>query len=724
VWPVKPGYSTATRLILSIGGAAALIFISAFSYNYLVSRRTVIAEVEERAKNLTLSISHQIEAVLRGVEGVPKAIASLMEIQSLSREGLVPLIEKSLIFNPDIFGIAIAHEPYAISPELKFCAPYGFRGKDGIEFNFLGTDSYNYFILDWYQISRETGRAHWSNPYYDEGGGEILMATYSVPFFSLRGEKRHLMGVATADISLEWLKELLDGVKVYRSGYAFIISQNGDFITHPADELVMRESLFSLSEALNDPEIRLVGRDMIRGEKGFAEVKDFLTGGNSYLYYAPVGSSGWSLGIIFPASELLADVVGLTRKLAAIGIAGLILMCVVIVLLARGITRPLRTLSDSTAGLGKGDFSVKAPETGASEIRHLARSFNALGRQLEEYIEKRDFIRDTFGRYVTAEVVKRLMESADGLALGGEKRELTIMMSDLRGFTALTSQMEPERVVLFLNRYLSRMIEILMDHRAVIDEIIGDGILAFFGAPEPMEDHALKAVSCALKMQLAMEEINTVNEREGLGHLEMGIAVNTGDVVVGNIGSERRTKYGVVGAQVNFTGRMESFTVGGQILISPSTFERLSGVIEPGEQLKVQMKGVPAPVTLYEVKGLGEPYNIRLARIDDELRHLSSPIKVNIYRIKDKVVSGTGESALVVAINPKSATLVCSGMLKLWEDLRVDAADEKDPGERRSLFVKVMAVKEVPGEKQEASVRFTWVAPAFYKTINEIMASQ
>ena len=511
---------------------------------------------------------------------------------------------------------------------------------------------------------------------------------------------------------------------MYRSGYAFIISQNGDFITHPADELVMRESLFSLSEALNDPEIRLVGRDMIRGEKGFAEVKDFLTGGNSYLYYAPVGSSGWSLGIIFPASELLADVVGLTRKLAAIGIAGLILMCVVIVLLARGITRPLRTLSDSTAGLGKGDFSVKAPETGASEIRHLARSFNALGRQLEEYIEKRDFIRDTFGRYVTAEVVKRLMESADGLALGGEKRELTIMMSDLRGFTALTSQMEPERVVLFLNRYLSRMIEILMDHRAVIDEIIGDGILAFFGAPEPMEDHALKAVSCALKMQLAMEEINTVNEREGLGHLEMGIAVNTGDVVVGNIGSERRTKYGVVGAQVNFTGRMESFTVGGQILISPSTFERLSGVIEPGEQLKVQMKGVPAPVTLYEVKGLGEPYNIRLARIDDELRHLSSPIKVNIYRIKDKVVSGTGESALVVAINPKSATLVCSGMLKLWEDLRVDAADEKDPGERRSLFVKVMAVKEVPGEKQEASVRFTWVAPAFYKTINEIMASQ
>jgi hypothetical protein len=267
------------------------------------------------------------------------------------------------------------------------------------------------------------------------------------------------------------------------------------------------------------------------------------------------------------------------------------------------------------------------------------------------------------------------------------------------------------------------MIEILMDHKAVIDEIIGDGILAFFGAPEPMEDHALQAVTCALKMQLAMEEINTVNEKEGLGHLEMGVAVNTGDVVVGNIGSEKRTKYGVVGAQVNFTGRMESFTVGGQVLISPSTFERLAGVLELGEKLKVQMKGVAAPVTLYEIKGLGEPYNIRLSMKDQGLKRLTSPITVSLYRIKDKTVSGAGESALITEINPKSATLLCSGVLKEWEDLRLDAANEEDRGERCSIFAKVIAVREVPGAGVEASVRFTWVAPAFYRTISEIMAS-
>ena len=108
------------------------------------------------------------------------------------------------------------------------------------------------------------------------------------------------------------------------------------------------------------------------------------------------------------------------------------------------------------------------------------------------------------------------------------------------------------------------MIEILLDYRAVIDEILGDGILAFFGAPEPLEDHPVRAVACAMAMQAAMDEINFLNEADGLPYLEMGVAVNTGAVVVGNIGSERRTKYSVVGAHVNFTGRIESFALGGR----------------------------------------------------------------------------------------------------------------------------------------------------------------
>ena len=190
------------------------------------------------------------------------------------------------------------------------------------------------------------------------------------------------------------------------------------------------------------------------------------------------------------------------------------------------------------------------------EVGSLARAFT----EMTDGLKQRDFIRDTFGRYLTKEVVNRLLETKDGLQLGGESREISIMMSDIRGFTAVTADMRPEQVITFLNRYLGKVVEILLDYRGTIDEIVGDGILAFFGAPEPLDDHPARAVACALKMQQAMDEINAINENDGLPHIEMGVAVNTGNVVVGNIGSERRSKYAAVGSQMNFTGRMESYT--------------------------------------------------------------------------------------------------------------------------------------------------------------------
>ena len=146
------------------------------------------------------------------------------------------------------------------------------------------------------------------------------------------------------------------------------------------------------------------------------------------------------------------------------------------------ISRPLRRLDRAVQQVGEGDYAVEVPEKGVREVVDLARSFNDLGERLTDYIEKRDFIRDTFGRYVTQEVVKRLLEDKSALEMGGETREVSMLMSDLRGFTALTTDMEPDDIIAFLNRYLGKMIEILLDYHAVIDEILGDGILAFFGA--------------------------------------------------------------------------------------------------------------------------------------------------------------------------------------------------------------------------------------------------
>ncbi len=380
---------------------------------------------------------------------------------------------------------------------------------------------------------------------------------------------------------------------------------------------------------------------------------------------------------------------------------------------AASISRPLRHLQKGVKEVGEGNFAVAVPEKGVREVVHLAHSFNQLGQQLMDYIAKRDFIRDTFGRYVTQEVVNKLLESDGALELGGETREVSILISDLRGFTALTADMEPEDVVTFLNRYLGKMIEILTDAHAVIDEIIGDGILAFFGAPEPMEDHPVRAVACALAMQAAMEEVNALNRADGLPHLEMGIAVNTGEVVVGNIGSERRTKYSVVGAHVNFASRIESYAVGGQVLLGQATYQRVKNFIEMGEAMEVKLKGVPGKTTLYEVTGMGEPYNIHLPERYETLTPLAAKIPVHLQRISAKIVISEA-AARIDQLCETSATITFEGELWEWEDVRLLLLDDAGREIPERLYGKVTAVKPAGENRVEAHIRFTSVAPEIY----------
>ncbi|MGQ9688835.1 MAG: adenylate/guanylate cyclase domain-containing protein [Desulfobaccales bacterium] len=378
---------------------------------------------------------------------------------------------------------------------------------------------------------------------------------------------------------------------------------------------------------------------------------------------------------------------------------------------AAAISRSLRALERGVKTLGEGNFEVAVPEKGAWEVAELAHSFNDLGRKLTEYIAKRDFIRDTFGRYVTKEVVQRLLESEEALALGGETREVTILMSDLRCFTALTADMTPEGIIALLNRYLEKMIEILVDYRAVIDEIQGDGILAFFGAPELLPDHPAQAVACAVAMQAAMDEINARNAADGLPHLEMGIGISSGAVVVGNIGSELRTKYSAVGSPVNFASRIEGLATAGQVLISADTYARVQNLVETGEVMQVHMKGIPGRVSLYEVRGLGPPYNLKLKERRDALVELPEPPTVNLDRIRHKVVISTVESAKLTHLSETRAVVLFEGELAEWEDVRLNfpATGGKEPSSR--LYGKVTSLEPEGHGLTKALVRFTSVSP-------------
>ncbi|MGB6064205.1 MAG: adenylate/guanylate cyclase domain-containing protein, partial [Desulfomonilaceae bacterium] len=422
-----------------------------------------------------------------------------------------------------------------------------------------------------------------------------------------------------------------------------------------------------------------------------------------------------SLGVVFPKRELLAQMNSLHRRTVLLAAGGLILLLVVSGLVARSIARPLRRMAAATDQVAQGDLDIDLSDIhGEDEVGQLAQSFMRMTHGLKE----RDRIRDTFGRYLTREVVNRLLESKDGLRLGGENREITMIMSDLRGFTALTSSMPPQQVLAFLNRYLGKMVEILIDYQGTIDEIVGDGILAFFGAPEPLEDHPARAVACALKMQAAMDEVNSLNEADGLPRLDMGVAVNTGTVVVGNIGSEKRTKYGAVGSQVNFTGRMESFTVGGQVLISSSTYERLSEFLDIRNVLQVEMKGVPGKITLYDVRGIKGPYDAHLPDRDETPVPLESQINVKVYRLDQKILAGDGTTAIITHISLTSAVMIFDYAIGQWEDIRIVILSEEMAEVPGAVYAKVVSTAEVK-DGWEATVRFTSVSPEAYRMFRE-----
>ncbi len=243
-------------------------------------------------------------------------------------------------------------------------------------------------------------------------------------------------------------------------------------------------------------------------------------------------------------------------------------------------------------------------------------------------------IRKTFGRYLTDQVVANLLENPAALSLGGQRKKITILTSDLRGFTATSERLPPEEVVKILNFYLGIMADVITEYEGTIDEFMGDGILVLFGAPTSKKDDAERAIACAIAMQLAMKSVNEQMKEWKLPTLEMGIGINTGEVVVGNIGSEKRTKYGVVGSQVNLTYRVESYTLGGQILISEATLKEAESMIIIESEKQVTPKGVKEPISIYEVGGIKGDYNLFVEKKEESFLKIPQPLLLE-YRILD-----------------------------------------------------------------------------------------
>ncbi|MBQ8076171.1 MAG: PAS domain-containing protein [Oscillospiraceae bacterium] len=317
-----------------------------------------------------------------------------------------------------------------------------------------------------------------------------------------------------------------------------------------------------------------------------------------------------------------------------------------------------------------GVIFVLSDITELTELRDAVKAMETI-RSLNQQLEMRNrLLQETFGRYLTDDIVKEILEAPDGWKLGGQKRDLTILMSDLRGFTAMSERMKPNDLIDMVNHYFGEMYEEIIRYRGTLIEFMGDGMMVIFGAPAATDTHASDAVAAAVAMQKRMPAVNQWNMQHGYEPLGMGIGINTGSVILGNIGSERRTKYGVLGAAVNLAGRIESFTTAGQVLISPETRSAIHEELDIGEILYVSPKGVSGKIALAEIVGIGAPYNVkRNVEPHRELRNLKNAMPVSFMILEDKFVEDTEKNGVILALSEEEALLKTEEALTRFQNL-------------------------------------------------------
>lgn len=375
------------KLIALFSVSSALILAAIVWFNYVFSRNMLEKKVEENARNLSLATVYRIEAVLASAKQAPEVFARASEKGACDSEHMLNVLESMTESNAEAFGMAAAYEPYAFDGTKAAYAPYFYKTGGEVKKAELSDGNYDYFSKDWYQIPEETGRPYWTEPYFDEGGGNIMMSTYSVPFYSVTDGRKVFKGVVTADISLEGLRDIISSIKILDTGYAFLISRNGAVVTHPNTEMIMNETIFSVAEAREDIKLREIGRKMISGGSGFVGYRSFVTGKMCWMYYTPVPSTGWSLAILFPQDEYFADIARLRDMSALAGMAGVAFLLVVVTFIARSISRPIKEMARAAEVIATGNLDAPLPAVESNdEVGKLAEAFHYMSRSLKEYI--------------------------------------------------------------------------------------------------------------------------------------------------------------------------------------------------------------------------------------------------------------------------------------------------------------------------------------------------
>lgn len=371
-------------LVLATGLVLALLL----AHSYLFSRGIILSTAEDQTRDRALYLASQVEGELQAIADVCNTFAPFVDKSYLDKFILMNMLRTLVEGNKRIFGSAAAFEPYAFDTDSKLFCPYFYKREGSVQYLQLGTEKYNYFEKEFYREPRKLKKPVWSEPYFDEGGGNVMMTTYSYPLFTVNedGSPPQFQGVLTADVSVPWLTRRLASFSVFKTGHCFLVSSKGNFLVHPKGATADK-SILALARRLGKRSIEDVWRRMLAEGSGFADIGTALTGRASFLAFARIASTGWSLGIVVPRDEILAPLTHLYRKQVAIAtviVMGLLALTLVI---AASITGPLRRMVAATARIAQGDLNVDLGDIRShDEVGNLARAFQSMTTSLKKYI--------------------------------------------------------------------------------------------------------------------------------------------------------------------------------------------------------------------------------------------------------------------------------------------------------------------------------------------------
>jgi sigma-B regulation protein RsbU (phosphoserine phosphatase) len=380
-------HGLAFRYSLFFVTASIIIFIIAFYYTFDFALKLMVDGAKREARTMTELTVSRIENIIRPIEQVPLTLVHSLDHAEPRYAEIHRLTGDVVLDDPVVFGSCMAFEPYVYKKGLYWFAPYSYETRAGLKMKILGSRDYDYFQQDWFRLPKLLNRPVWTEPYYDKGGGDTLMCTYAVPFYRTIKGKPEFRGVLTLDISLASLDRIVKSVKVYSSGYGFLVSHKGTVITHPETGF-QNKNIRDITRRNAGVKTRMAVEAMLRGESGFVRVEGLkMNPEPSFIYYAPVASTDWSFAIIFEEKDLMAGLIDFIKRLLLIVGLSVLAILVVTILITRKFTRPITRLVEVTHRIGRGDFYAALPiNRSKDEISQLTNAFALMQEELVTYI--------------------------------------------------------------------------------------------------------------------------------------------------------------------------------------------------------------------------------------------------------------------------------------------------------------------------------------------------